>query len=187
MTGPVRTLPSPRLAAAALAFLLALLPLRAPAQEDPRIETSFAVALVRDTMTAVNHANWTGNYTVLRDYADRDFIAANDPTRLAALFAPLRSQRLDLMRTMILPPVFVKTALGPDGAQMQLTGYFALEPDHVSFDLLYREDAGRWWLLGASVGTFAPIEAVPPAPPPVSAPPVSAPSVPAPPVPAPPG
>ncbi|UWQ21905.1 hypothetical protein [Jannaschia sp. W003] len=153
---PRRPGPPLLLAAVAAALLLALAPVARGQTAGPAVEPSFAAALVRDALAAVNHANWTGNYTVLRDYADRGFAEANDPTRLAALFEPLRRAHLDLRRTLVVAPVMLRAELG-EGRRMQLTGYFPLEPEHVSFDLLFREEAGRWWLLGASVGTFPPI------------------------------
>ena len=159
VTGAKRGLP--RICAAALLLCLAA-PVAAqeaaPQVAGPvEIEESFAVALVRDVMAAVNHGNWTGNYTVLRDYADTGFAAANDPTRLAALFAPLREGRVDLLPTLVTDPVILRSEARPDGAEMQLTGYFPMEPEHVSFDLLMRREGNRWWVRGISVGTFEPI------------------------------
>ena len=40
-----------------------------PRAEAPLVEPSYATALIRDVLAAVNHGNWTGNYTVLRDIA----------------------------------------------------------------------------------------------------------------------
>lgn len=129
-----------------------------PQAEPPLVETSYATAVVRDILTAVNHGNWTGNYTVLRDYASPDFGLANDPTRLAGLFTELRSQRLDLLPVLVTEPVLLKTDLAEQQSQMRLTGYFPLQPQHVSFDLAFEREGSRWLMLAISVGAFDPIE-----------------------------
>lgn len=145
-----------------LAFALTL-PVAAqePASETgdaPLVEASYATALIRDVLAAVNHGNWTGNYTVLRDYAAPDFAAANDPTRLAGLFTAIRAERLDLLQAMVVDPVILQTDLSDSGQEMRLTGYVPLQPRHVSFDLVLGREGRRWLLLGISVGAFAPIE-----------------------------
>lgn len=122
------------------------------------IEESYAVALVRDVLTAVNHGNWTGNYTVLRDYAAPEFSAVNDPTRLAGLFMQLRTERLDLLPVLVSDPVLLRSELEQQQTQMRLTGYFPLQPQHVSFDLAFERQGSRWLLLAISVGAFDPIE-----------------------------
>ncbi|QQA42680.1 hypothetical protein [Pelagovum pacificum] len=127
-------------------------------QDDLTIERSFAEALVRDLMTAINHGNVTGNYTVLRDYAAPSFGADNDPTEVAAALAPLRQTGIDLLQTLAIDPVILKAELGNENRELQLTGYFPLQPEHVSFDLLFRLEENRWWMSGMSVGTFEPIE-----------------------------
>ena len=155
------------------ALLIAAAPALMPspsavAQEPaPAVEESYAVALVRDVLTAVNHGNWTGNYTVLRDYAAPDFSAVNDPTRLAGLFLQLRAERLDLLPVLVSDPVLLRTDLADQQTQMRLTGYFPLQPQHVSFDLAFERQGSRWLLMAVSVGAFEPItpgEAPPPQP-----------------------
>ncbi|MBO9487242.1 hypothetical protein J7376_11975 [Paracoccus sp. R12_1] len=146
------------------ALLLAASPfmagnVNAQSQADaPLVEESYATAVVRDVLTAVNHGNWTGNYTVLRDYASPDFALTNDPTRLAGLFTQLRAQRLDLLPVLVTDPVLLRTDLAEQQSQMRLTGYFPLQPQHVSFDLTFEREGSRWLLLAISVGAFDPIE-----------------------------
>lgn len=130
----------------------------AEAGDAPLVEASYATALIRDVLAAVNHGNWTGNYTVLRDYAAPDFATANDPTRLAGLFTAIRAERLDLLQAMVVDPVILQTDLSDSGQEMRLTGYVPLQPRHVSFDLVLGREGRRWLLLGISVGAFAPIE-----------------------------
>lgn len=129
-----------------------------PRAEASLVEPSYATALIRDVLAAVNHGNWTGNYTVLRDIAAPEFALANDPTRLAGLFTPLREERLDLLQAMVVDPVILDSALSDTGQELRLTGFVPLQPRHVSFDLVLGLEGRRWLLLGISVGAFDPID-----------------------------
>ncbi|MEM6463279.1 MAG: hypothetical protein AAF724_15315 [Pseudomonadota bacterium] len=136
-----------------------------------------AVALVRDALAAVNHANWTGNYTVLRDYASPNFAAANDPARLSGIFNAARAARLDLFPAMVIAPVFTLGQV-TDGGRLRLAGFVPVEPRSIRFDLIFEPVDGRWRLFGVSVGQdTAPVALQTPSPPIVdrSPQPVSAP------------
>jgi hypothetical protein len=139
-----------------LCTLLMGTPLAAQQQSDS-IDRSFATALIRDVLTAVNHGNWTGNYTVLRDYASRDFAEANDPTKLAGLFAPVREAGIDMLPIMVTEPTILQAQVAADNRQMRLMGYFPTTPRHISFDLVLRNERSRWALMDISVGEFEPI------------------------------
>lgn len=128
------------------------------AQQNVEVERSFAVALIRDVLIAINQGNWTGNYTVLRDYASSDFSSANDPTRLAGLFAPVREAGLDMLPILSTEPEILSTQAANANTQMRLTGYFPIMPEHVSFDLVFVNEKSRWVLLDVSVGKFDPIK-----------------------------
>ena len=153
----------------AVLFALAVAGGAAHAQQAQTVERSFAVALIRDIMTAINHGNWTGNYTVLRDYASDDFADVNDPTRLAGLFAPVREAGLDMLPVLIEEPTILNSQIAAGGTQIRLTGYFPTLPEHISFDLVFVNEKSRWVLLDVSVGKF----------PPINVPPVAAPVAPA--------
>jgi len=148
---------APQIISAVLISLSLLVP-TAQAQQADTVERSFAVALIRDVLVAVNHGNWTGNYTVLRDYASRDFADANDPTRLAGLFAPVREAGLDMLPVLVIEPTILKAETAARDTQMRLTGYFPTTPQHISFDLVMVQERRRWVLLDISVGQFDPIE-----------------------------
>ena len=148
---------APRTLFAVLVLLSVAIP-PAHAQENPNVERSFAVALIRDVLIAINQGNWTGNYTVLRDYASRDFSEANDPTRLAGLFAPVRETGLDMLPVLVEEPEILNSQIDARGQQIRLTGYFPVLPEHISFDLVFVNEKSRWVLLDVSVGKFEPIE-----------------------------
>lgn len=139
----------------AAAFGLSLLANPVRAQEA--VERSFAIALIRDVLTAVNHGNWTGNYTVVRDYSSQSFSLSHDATALSALFLPLRSEHLDLLQVLVSDPVILKSELSAGRDEMRLLGYFPLQPEHVSFDLTFVQEGTRWRFTGISVGAFPPI------------------------------
>ena len=132
-------------------------PAAAQTSDAPPVERTYAVALVRDVMALINHGNWTGNYTVLRDSADAEFASANDPTRLAALFLQIRTERLDLLQTLVTDPVILRSDVSGGTSELRLTGYFPLQPRHVSFDLTFRRELSRYRLTGISVGAFDPL------------------------------
>ena len=154
---PFKSGTAPQIISAVLLSLSLLVP-AAQAQQADTVERSFAVALIRDVLVAVNHGNWTGNYTVLRDYASRDFADANDPTRLAGLFAPVREAGLDMLPVLVIEPTILKAETASRDTQMRLTGYFPTTPQHISFDLVMVQERRRWVLLDISVGQFDPIE-----------------------------
>jgi hypothetical protein len=52
--------------------------------------------LIRTTIIAINQANKTGNYTVLRDLAAPDFQNVNSAEKLAEIFTGLRNSKFDL-------------------------------------------------------------------------------------------
>jgi hypothetical protein len=113
--------------------------------------------LIWSTMVTIDNANNSGNYTVLRDSSATGFQIANDPARLAQIFAGLRASRIDLTTTLLTAPSYTAPPqlLRPDVFQVQ--GYFPLRPRAVVFDMAFQWQNGRWRLFGVSVEprTFA--------------------------------
>ena len=107
--------------------------------------------LVWSTMAMVDHANRSGNYSVLRDTSASGFQIQNDPARLAEIFAPIRSLRVDLSNALIVAPVYTggPTLLQSDVFRVQ--GYFPLRPTPIFFDFYFQWEQGRWKLFGISV------------------------------------
>jgi hypothetical protein len=110
-------------------------PLRnaAPAAPQPaQIDRNGVLILIRSTVLALDQANKTGNYTVLRDLGAPGF-QANTAARLAEIFASQRRDNLDLSGVAVIDP--------------QLMGSGA--------DRSRRHDAhGRVLPLGAAAGEF---------------------------------
>lgn len=121
--------------------------------------------LIWTTMAAVDQANQSGNYSVLRDISATGFQINNDPARLAQIFATIRESRIDLSNTLLLAPTYdgPATLVQPD--VFQVRGYFGLRPTAIGFDLYYQWIQGRWRLFGISI-TPATLNTTMPGPPP---------------------
>ena len=70
----------------------------------PLLDPAAQLMLIRNTITLINHGNLTGNYTVVRDLASEDFRRRNSAAELAATFANLRQQKLDLSPILVIDP-----------------------------------------------------------------------------------
>ncbi len=115
------------------------------------IDTIRAVIMVRSAIIALNHANMTGNYTVLRALGAPGFQLANPPARLAEIFSGLRKRRVDLSPVAVIKPVFMRKPFVNRQGMMVLTGYFPSRPEAVVFTLGYKPVAGIWKLNYISV------------------------------------
>lgn len=103
--------------------------------------------LIRATLIAVNQANVTGNYSVLRDLAAPGFKEANSPDKLAQDFANMRNGKLDLAPTLLIQPKLLRRAEITPKGNLRITGFFPTEPERIKFDLVFQPVQGRWRLL----------------------------------------
>ena len=133
------------------ALARATTPAPPPRPKQPDISPQ-ALFLVRSTLSALNDANRTGNYTVLRDLAAPSFQAAHSPADLALVFAELRRNQIDLAAAALIAPRLNPTPAVEQGRPMQLIGYLATEPRRIVFDLRFEPIGGHWRLSGLSVG-----------------------------------
>ena len=128
------------------------------------------VMLIRNTLTAVNHGNITGNYTVLRDLSSERFRRRNTAGDLATTFANLRKQKLDLSPILVIELQLTQRPVQDQYGRMQLVGFFPTRPQAVRFGLVFQKINRAWVIDEITVGT-APIESVvrtqhlPPVPP----------------------
>lgn len=143
----------------------------APAQQAPQvakpaqIDRNGVLILVRGSLIALDQANKTGNYTVLRDIGSPPF-RANTAARLAGIFAGLRRDTIDLSGVAALDPqLSLLPQIEPNGI-MHMTGFFPSVPTQVNFDLAYAPVDGQWRLFGiaVSVGSSSPAAPQPPGP-----------------------
>ena len=131
----------------------------APAQPPPRLQQRLlaqrideltANKLVWSSIAALDQANRTGNYSVLRDLGSPSFQAINTPATLAGVFERLRNLHFDLANSFIVSPVY-SSAPAVQGDILRAKGIFPLRPTAIGFDLLFQHVAGEWRLLGISV------------------------------------
>jgi hypothetical protein len=134
--------------------------------------------LIRETLLALDQANKTGNYTVLRDLGSPDF-QANTAARLAEIFAQQRRDNVDLSGVAVIDPQLTLLPQIEANGMMHMAGFFPSVPTQVNFELAYAPVGGRWRLFALSVsfGQAAPTAPQSPAP---AAPQASAPAAAAP-------
>jgi hypothetical protein len=106
--------------------------------------------LIRSALTAFNHANLTGNYSVLQALGSQNFRTANPTVKLAKLFVPFRTSLVDISPTLFLNPALSRQPV-IENSRLRLVGTFPSQPMVVSFDLLFEQSDLQWKLFGLSV------------------------------------
>src|SRR5436309_6509748 len=131
-----------------------------------QIDRNGLLILIRSSLLALDQANKTGNYTVLRDIGAPGF-QSNSAARLGEIFAKLRNDNLDLSGVAVLDPQLSLLPQIETNGLMHMTGFFPSVPSQVNFDLAYAPVNGQWRLFGISVsiGQSGPTAPEPPAPP----------------------
>lgn len=132
------------------------------------------IMLINSSLIALNQANATGNYTVLREMAAPGFQQANSAEKLAQVFKQLRSRNLDLAPVLLFQPKLYQRPVLNDRGMVRVTGYFPTTPERVNFDLIFQPVQGKWRLYGIAANTqrVQPAQAAPEpqgAPPPTAA------------------
>jgi hypothetical protein len=107
--------------------------------------------LIYSTLSALDQANATGNYSVLRDLAAPDFQRINPVQKLGAVFSTYRTRRVVLAPVVLYPPHLVEAPeVAPEGL-LRLKGYFPTKPLRIGFDLSYQFVGGTWRLIALSI------------------------------------
>ena len=135
----------------------------AQAAKPAQIDRNGVLILVRETLIALDQANKSGNYTVLRDLGAPAF-QANTAARLAEIFASQRRSNLDLSGVAVLEPQLTMLPQIDANGMMRMTGFFPSAPTQINFDLAYAPVNGQWRLFGISVGLGQAGPVAPPAP-----------------------
>jgi hypothetical protein len=142
------------------------------APQAAQIDRNGLLILVKSTLIALDQANKTGNYTVLRDLAAPGFASANNAARLAEIFANLRRDRIDLSGVLVLEPQLTAMPEITANGMLHMAGFFPSAPTQINFEFLFAPVDGQWRLFGlaANLGSSAPVAPAPPAPPAVAKP-----------------
>ncbi len=108
------------------------------------------IIMIRSSLVALSQANVTNNYAVLNALGSENFRKANSPQRLAEIFAPFRTNKIDLA-----PVVYVTPQLNQqpriENGRLRMIGFFPTQPMQVSYDLSYEPSGGIWKLFAISV------------------------------------
>lgn len=120
-----------------------------------QIDRGGILILVRTSLLALDNANKTGNYTVLRELGSPQF-QLNTDARLAEIFAQQRRENLDLSAVAVLDPQLTQTPQIDTNGMMHIKGFFPTVPKQVSFELIFSPVNGVWRLFGISIGLTQP-------------------------------
>jgi len=133
-------------------------PIEAQAAPKPvQIDRNGVLVLVRSALLALDQANKTGNYTVLRDLGAPGF-QVNSAARLGEIFANQRNDNLDLSGVAVIDPQLSLLPQIEANGLMRMAGFFPSVPSQVNFELAFAPVNGQWRLFGISVsiGQMAP-------------------------------
>jgi len=128
-------------------------PKKALPQVPQMPDSNKLVILIRSTLLAVNNANLTGNYSVLRGLGTPGFQYSNTPARLADVFRELRERNIDIGPIVLLEAKLRQQPSLNANGQLRLTGFFPSRPEQVNFDLAFYSRDGRWLLDGIALNT----------------------------------
>jgi hypothetical protein len=124
----------------------------APSAPQPGVPDNVTInKLIWSAMAALDQANQTGNYSVLRDLGAPSFQTGNSPATLGQIFTALRGQGVDLSYTLVVVPTLQFPPAIVQGGLLRIRGVFPLRPNPVGFDLLFQNVSGQWRLFGLSV------------------------------------
>jgi hypothetical protein len=112
------------------------------------------IIMIRASLVALSQANVTNNYSVLNALGSDNFRQANPPARLAELFAPFRTNNIDLAPVVFVTPQLSQQPKIVDG-RLRLIGFFPTQPMQVNYDIQYEPSGGMWKLFGLSVNLNA--------------------------------
>ncbi len=135
-------------------------PVPAPAANQAAVPDPIVInKLVWSAMAALDQANQTGNYSVLRDLGAPSFQTNNSAATLGGIFQALRASQVDLGYTLLVAPSYQFPPAIVQGGLLRVRGTFPLRPAAIAFDLLFQNISGQWRIFGIAV---APIAAQPP-------------------------
>lgn len=125
----------------------------APASPDWPANAAQSIYLARSTMTALQQAVETGNFTVLRDLGSPRFRAENTAGDLAIKFQALRLTGADLTAVAVITPQLSTPPFLDPQKQLHLVGLFPTQPLEIDFDLSFENVDNRWKISSIAVTT----------------------------------
>ena len=125
------------------------------AKQELKMETVQLAALIKSTIMALQHANQTGNYSVLRDLGTPVFRERFDQAQLTAIFSNLRSRSVNLSPVLFLAPNLTKQPEMTEGNQLRIVGDFPTQPLQIQYEMLFLQIDGVWRIDGLAVDAVA--------------------------------
>jgi len=120
------------------------------APKPANIGRNGVLILVRTALLALDQANKTGNYTVLRDLGAPGF-QANSAAQLGEIFAGHRKDGIDLGGVAVLEPQLTLLPQIEANGMLHMAGFFPSVPMQVNFELLFAPVDRQWKHFGISV------------------------------------
>jgi hypothetical protein len=130
-------------------------PTAAPQIQTGPIDRPGAFLLMRNALIALDQANKTNEYSILRATASAAF-QVNSTGKLSEIFAGQRREGLNLAYAAILEPKWTVEPQIEASGMIHMAGTFEVSPVPVAFDLLFTQQNGQWLLFGISVGLVKP-------------------------------
>lgn len=109
------------------------------------------VMMVRAALTAVNQANFTENYSVLRGMTTPMLQTRLSAEQLGRAFVDLRKQNLDLSPALVLAPEFTEMPKLSSAGALTVKGIFPSKPLRINFAIEYLPIDGFWMIDQLSV------------------------------------
>jgi hypothetical protein len=122
----------------------------APGGTAAPIDRPTALIMIRSALLALDQANKTGNYTVLRDLGGPAF-RVNTAARLSEVFADLRRQSVDLSVILAEEPVFTSPPMIDASGRLRVAGSAPLGQRRLDFQIAWQPEEGQWRLYGVVV------------------------------------
>src|SRR5262245_34051973 len=95
------------------------------------------LVLIRSALIALDHANRTGNYSVLRELRG-PILQQHSSAQLSNAFAALRANKIDLLPAAILTPQLAYQPMVSPQGLLQLVGSVPTLPKHIQFQIVYQ-------------------------------------------------
>jgi hypothetical protein len=108
-------------------------------------------ALIRSTLVALDQANLTGNYTVLRDLGGPRFRSTYSPADLSDMFREFRQRSIVLDSVVLHDARLDEPARLTTDGLLRLVGRFPTEPQ-IIFEMTFFFENGWWRLEELNVG-----------------------------------
>ncbi|MXP15088.1 hypothetical protein GRI44_10040 [Altererythrobacter confluentis] len=119
-----------------------------PASMRPVPDSLEMSKLVWSTIIAVDHANRSGNYSVLRDMSAQGFQINNTAATLATTFSGIRNSRINLSNVLLVPPTYSEAPRQVQADIFEVKGLFVLRPTSIFFNMYFQWEQGQWKLFG---------------------------------------